>query len=170
MTAEMHRTEPRNTVEVSQPAPDLAVSWLLRRAVLGPEEQHLGHVRDVVVSSGEYRHPPVTGVVALLGGCEMFLPTAALVCRQPERIQLADAAKLRRFVHRAEDLLLGAEVLGRRLRTVAQRRPVRAHDFLLSRSVEGWVLSGVVVRNRLHRRFRPGEHGGLLDWKAVRMH
>ncbi|RCW43681.1 hypothetical protein DFQ14_106159 [Halopolyspora algeriensis] len=168
MTAEAHWAEYRNTTVTARPTPTLSVLWLLRRAVLGPEEQHLGHVRDVVVRPGECRYPLVAGVVALLGGCEVFLPTAALACLPPEWVQLTSAVKLRRFAHRDGDLLLGAEILDRRLSTWLHRRPVRAHDLLLSPSIDGWLLSKVVIQNRVHRWLRSGQHDGLLDWKAVR--
>jgi hypothetical protein len=59
--------------------PVLWLRQLLGRGVLGPECQHLGHVRDVVVQrTGGRAGRLVSGVIIDVGGQRCFIPVAAV--------------------------------------------------------------------------------------------
>lgn len=171
MTAQAHRVEFPGGVRAVHPMTTLSVVCLLRGTVLGQDGQHLGHVQDVVVDPDhgrDRRYPSVIGLVALLGTCEVFVPASAVAVWGGDRVQLVGTAQLSSATRSGGDLLLGADVLGRRLVASPHGRSVRAHDLLLTASSGEWCLSGVGTRSRVQRWLRPGRRDGNLDWRDVR--
>ena len=97
----------------------------------------------------------VTGLVAKVGGREVFVPVEQTGRFDGSELKLTSAQlDLRRFERRDGEVLLRADVLGHRLIDVETAHLVRAADLELREQPDGeWVLAGVDI----HRR-----PGGLL--------
>ncbi len=154
-----------------QPKPRL--SWLLKRPVTDRGGQSLGRLADVIVRLRGTDYPLVTGLVAAVGGREVFVPVDQVSSFDSEPLRLSSARlSLRHFERRDGEVLLRADVLGHRLIDVRNARLVRAGDLELAR-VQGelggaeWVLAGVDTRRRpRHPLGRPAvlAAGGCRDW------
>jgi CBS domain-containing protein len=133
-----------------QPKPRL--SWLLKRPVTDRGGQSLGRLADVIVRLRGTDYPLVTGLVAAVGGREVFVPVDQVSSFDAEPLRLSSARlSLRHFERRDGEVLLRADVLGHRLIDVRNARLVRAGDLELAQ-VQGdlgapeWVLAGVDTR------------------------
>ncbi len=140
------------------------------------EGQPIGRVRDVIARVAEGGHPPVTGLRARIGSRELFLPIAAIGALGPFRVQLAgDSVRLGPFERRAGEVLLDADVIGRRLIDVRRGRLITANDMALAHLDGRWVIVGVdpTRLSALHRvlpwRSRSGlvSPRRLVDWADV---
>jgi CBS domain-containing protein len=119
-------------------------------------------------------YPPVTGLKARIGGRELFVPVDRIAALEPGAVRLAgETLSLGRFERRVGEVLLGADVLGRKLVAVEADPPrlITAHEIELT-CIEGWWrVVGVdhSARARL-RRLLPRRMRGLvadrpfLDW------
>jgi CBS domain-containing protein len=149
-----------------QPKPRL--SWLFKRPVTDRGGQSLGRLADVIVRLRGTDYPLVTGLVAAVGGREVFVPVDQVSSFDSEPLRLSSARlSLRHFERRDGEVLLRADVLGHRLIDVRNARLVRAADLELAQ-VPGepggaeWVLAGVDTRRRPRRRLgRPARGAGL---------
>lgn len=146
------------------------LSELLRSPVLTSSCEEVGRVEDVIVQlRGAYEYPPVTGIVAGVGGRRVFIGSASMTELGAQRVVLAQTkVDLRSFERRDGEVLLRADVLGHRLIDVAATELVRAYDVELEDTSDGWVLTRVDTR-------RPARLFGLItssgghasrDWKA----
>ena len=140
----------------------LRLSRLLRRPVAHRTGDSLGRLADVIVRLRGADYPLVTGLVATVGGREVFVPAEQVSDLEADPLRLSSAKlDLRHFERRDGEVLLRADVLGHRLIDVANARLVRAADLELARDGGAWVLAGVDTRRRPRRLF------GLLAPKAV---
>ena len=140
----------------------LRLSQLLGRPVAHRTGDSLGRLADVIVRLRGADYPLVTGLVATVGGREVFVPAEQVGDLAADPLWLSSAKlDLRRFERRDGEVLLRADVLGHRLIDVANARLVRAADLELARDGGAWVLAGVDTRRRPRRLF------GLLAPKAV---
>jgi CBS domain-containing protein len=134
-----------------QPKPRL--SWLLKRPVTDRGGQSLGRLADVIVRLRGTDYPLVTGLVAAVGGREVFVPVDQVSSFDSEPLRLSSARlSLRHFERRDGEVLLRADVLGHRLIDVRNARLVRAADLELAWDGQEWVLAGVDTRRRPRRR------------------
>jgi CBS domain-containing protein len=156
----------------SQPKPRL--SWLLKRPVTDRRGESLGRLADVIVRLRGTDYPLVTGLVAAVGGRDVFVPVDQVSSFDtgfdagPLRLSSARLS-LRHFERRDGEVLLRADVLGHRLIDVRNARLVRAADLEMVRDGTEWVLSGVDTRRRPHRFGRPSGvspsgAGACRDW------
>jgi CBS domain-containing protein len=164
-----------------QPKPRL--SGLLKRPVTDRGGESLGRLADVIVRVRGTDYPLVTGLVAAVGGREIFVPVDQVSSFDSEPLRLSSARlSLRHFERRDGEVLLRADVLGHRLIDVRNARLVRAADLELARitGLESprapgleppraeWVLAGVDTRRRPHRFGRPlasaADTGTCRDW------
>jgi CBS domain-containing protein len=157
---------------LSQPVVHL--SSVLRSPLLDRAGDRLGRVEDLIVRLADGGYPPVTGLKARIGGRELFVPVDRIASLEPGSVRLAgERLSLGRFERRAGEVLLGADVLGRKLVYVEADPPrlVTAHEIELA-CIEGWWrVVGVdhSPRARL-RRLLPRRLRGLisdapfLDW------
>ncbi len=140
----------------------LRLSRLLKRPVADRTGQSLGRLSDVIVRLSGTDYPLFTGLVAAVGGREVFVPAEQVSDLQADPLRLSSARlDLRRFERRDGEVLLRADVLGHRLIDVANARLVRAADLELARDDGGWALAGVDTRRRPRRLL------GLLGPRAV---
>ncbi len=139
----------------------LRLSQLLKRPIADRSGESLGRVSDVIVRLRGSDYPLVTGIVAAVGGREVFVPIEQVSSFDADPLKLTSAKlDLRQFERRDGEVLLRADVLGHRLIDVQNARLVRAADLELTRDEEGagepgpeWVVSGVDTRRRPRRLF-----------------
>jgi CBS domain-containing protein len=137
-----------------QPKPRL--SRLLKRPVTDRGGESLGRLADVIVRLRGADYPLVTGLVAAVGGREVFVPVDQVSSFDSDPLRLSSARlSLRHFERRDGEVLLRADVLGHRLIDVRNARLVRAADLEMVRDGAEWVLTGVDTRRRPHRFGRP---------------
>ncbi len=145
----------------------LYLSALLRRAAVDAKGESLGRLADVIVQLRGQDYPLVTGLVADLGGRQVFLPAGAVLTWHADRLELASARlDLRRFERRGGEVLLRADILGHRLIDVDAARLVRAYDARLVPSSDGWVLSGLDVHRAGWLHLRSHDRHDCRDWKV----
>src|SRR6201987_3304784 len=139
----------------------LRLSRLLKRPVTDRGGGSLGRLADVIVRLRGGNFPLVTGLVAAVGGREIFVPIDQVSSFNGDPLRLSSARlDLRHFERRDGEVLLRADVLGHRLIDVANARLVRAADLELARDGGGWALVWVDPRRRPRRLF------GLLGPRA----
>ena len=153
------------------------LSSVVRSPLLDRAGERLGRVEDVIVRLADGGYPPVTGLKARIGGRELFVPANRIADLEHGAVRLSgEKLSLRRFERRPGEVLLAADVLGRKLVDVEADPPrlVTAHEIELA-CIEGWWrLVGVDHTAPGHfRRFLPRAARGLvpqrpfLDWSEM---
>ena len=164
---------PARTRYPKTPAGDkatLRLSRLLKRPVSDRGGESIGRLADLIVRLRGTDYPLVTGLVAAVGGREIFVPIDQVSGFDGDPLRLSSARlSLRRFERRDGEVLLSADVLGHRLIDVANARLVRAADLELVRDGAEWVLAGVDTRRRPRRPFGliappRADAGRFRDW------
>jgi CBS domain-containing protein/sporulation protein YlmC with PRC-barrel domain len=144
------------------------LSRLLKRPVADRRGESIGRLADVIVRLRGTDYPLVTGLVAAVGGREIFVPIDQVSTFEGDPLRLASARlSLRHFERRDGEVLLRADVLGHRLIDVAGARLVRAADLELAPDGAEWVLARVDTRRPRHpfRKESPDQTGpGTRDW------
>jgi CBS domain-containing protein len=159
------------------PQPVVHLSSVLRSPLLDRAGDRLGRVEDLIVRLADGGYPPVTGVKARIGGRELFVPVSRISELGPGAVRLAgEKLSLGRFERRVGEVLLGADVLGRKLVDVEADPPrlVTAHEIELACIESWWRVIGVdhttraQLRRRLPRRLRRVvADGPYLDWSEM---
>jgi CBS domain-containing protein len=138
------------------------LSRLLKRPVADRGGESIGRLADVIVRLRGTDYPLVTGLVAAVGGREIFVPIDQVSTFEGDPLRLSSARlSLRHFERRDGEVLLRADVLGHRLIDVADARLVRAADLELARNGQEdgqgdgqeWVVARVDTRRRPRRPF-----------------
>jgi CBS domain-containing protein len=149
----------------------LRLSRLLKRPLADRSGESLGRLADVIVRVRGTDYPLVTGLVAAVGGREVFVPIEQVISFDDDPIRLSSARlDLRHFERRDGEVLLRADVLGHRLIDVENARLVRAADLELASDGDEWVLAGVDTRRAPRRLFglRAGDpvegNRAFRDW------
>src|SRR6202041_2351491 len=102
------------------------LSRLLKRPVADRGGESIGRLADVIVRLRGTDYPLVTGLVAAVGGREIFVPIDQVSTFEGDPLRLSSARlSLRHFERRDGEVLLRADVLGHRLIDVANARLVR---------------------------------------------
>ncbi|HEY5344411.1 MAG TPA: CBS domain-containing protein [Solirubrobacteraceae bacterium] len=156
------------------PEPTVHLSTILRSPLLDRAGERLGRVEDLIVRLADGGYPPVTGLKARIGGRDLFVPTDRIATLQPGAVRLsAEKLSLGRFERRAGEVLLGQDVLGRKLVNVEAEPPslVTAHEIELACIDGWWRVVGVDHNARAQlRRLLPRPLKGtvadrpFLDW------
>ena len=155
----------------------LRLSRLIKRPVTDRGGGSLGRLADVIVRLRGADYPLVTGLVAAVGGREIFVPIDQVSSFDGDPLRLSSARlSLRHFERRDGEVLLRADVLGHRLIDVPNARLVRAADLELarvsslppSRDDAEWVVAGVdTCPRRMFGLRAPNTRvswGGVRDW------
>jgi CBS domain-containing protein len=153
------------------------LSSVLRSPLLDRAGERLGRVEDLIVRLADGGYPPVTGLKARIGGRELFVPVDRIASLEPGAVRLSgEKLSLGRFERRVGEVLLGADVLGRKLVYVEADPPrlVTAHEIELACIDSWWRVVGLdpSVRAQL-RRMLPRRLRGLiadgpyLDWSDM---
>jgi len=155
----------------------LHLSELLRRPLTDSGGERVGRLADVIVRLRGVERPPVIGLVAAVGGRQVFVPAGQVASLDGAVIRLASARiDLRRFERREGEVLLRADMLGHRLIDVETAHLVRAADLELESRDGQWVLAGVDTRRRPRRLLgllgprpqAPGQDAGESDGHVFR--
>ncbi|GAA2793798.1 magnesium transporter [Mycobacterium crocinum] len=144
-------------------------------AVLGPDGESLGRVRDVVVSMSIVRQQPrVLGlVVELLTRRRIFVPILRVTAIEPNAVTLNTGnVSLRRFAQRPGEVLVLGQVLDSRVRVNDPELPQMAgvDVIVVDLGIEqirsrDWVVTRVAVRS--HRRLGRRSTIQVVDWHNV---
>jgi CBS domain-containing protein len=127
----------------------LHLSELLHRPLTDRGGESIGRVSDVIVRLRGEQNPLVTGLVAAVGGREVYVPIEQVSSFDGDVLKLTSAKlDLRRFDRREGEVLLRADVLGHRLIDVESAQLIRARDLEIRERDGEWVLTGVDVRRR----------------------
>jgi CBS domain-containing protein len=150
------------------------VSLLMHAPLLDRAGDRLGRVEDLIVRLADGGYPPLTGVKARIAGRDLFVPVGRVAALDPRGVRLAgETLSLGRFERRAGEVLLGGDVLGRKLVYVEAEPPrlVAAHEIELMCIDGWWRVVGVDpsprarLRRLLPRRLRGlVKVGPFLDW------
>jgi len=159
--------------------PDVVhVSSLAGSPLLDSAGQRLGTVEDVVarLGSGE-DEAPVIGLMASIGGRQLFVPADRIQQLGPYSVQTSTTKlDLAQFERRPGEVLLRADILDRRVINVPNARLVTAHEVELVRGGDRtWRVAGIdpSLRPRLWRvlprRFRghDTEHRQFIAWRDI---
>ena len=156
------------------PQPTVHLSTILRSPLLDRAGERLGRVEDLIVRLADGGYPPVTGLKARIGGRDLFVPTDRIATLEPGAVRLSgEKLSLGRFERRAGEVLLGQDVLGRKLVNVEAEPPslVTAHEIELACIDGWWRVVGVDPNTRAQlRRLLPRPLKGkvadrpFLDW------
>jgi CBS domain-containing protein len=136
--------------------------------------ERLGRVEDLIVRLADGGYPPVTGLKSRIAGRDLFVPAGMVAELDPGGARLAgETLSLGRFERRPGEVLLGQDVLGRKLVNVEAEPPrlVAAHEIELACIDGWWRVVGVDPSSRARlRRLLPRRMRGLigldpsLDW------
>ncbi len=139
--------------------------------------ERLGRIEDVVVRlDGADELPAVVGLLARIGGREMFVPMSRVDRLEPAGARTATTKlNLAQFERRAGEVLLRADVLDHSLINLKTASLVSARDVELVRERETWWVAGVdpSFRARMYRllprRFRghDSEHTEFVPWREM---
>ena len=150
------------------------LSSVLRSPLLDRAGERLGRVEDLIVRLADGGYPPVTGLKARIGGRELFVPIDRVASLEGGAVRLAgEKLSLGKFERRVGEVLLAADVLGRKLVNVESDPPslVTAHEIVLACIDGWWRVVGVDHNVRAQaRRFLPRRLRGaagdepFLDW------
>jgi hypothetical protein len=149
----------------------LRLSELLGRPIADRSGESIGRLADVIVRLRGDDYPLVTGIVAAVGGREIFVPIDQTGDFDGEVLKLTSAKlDLRHFERRDGEVLLKADVLGHRLIDVENVHLVRAGDLELAQRGDEWLLAGVDTRRRPRRVLgllgggQPEDGHAFRDW------
>jgi CBS domain-containing protein/sporulation protein YlmC with PRC-barrel domain len=146
----------------------LRLSALLRKPVTDSGGESLGRMSDMIVRLRGSDYPLVTGMVASVGGRDIFVPVEQVSSFDGDVFKLTTARlDLRHFERREGEVLLRADVLGHRLIDVHNARLVKAEDLELASDGQEWMLAGVDIRRRPRRLFgkpREDQPADCRDW------
>jgi sporulation protein YlmC with PRC-barrel domain len=167
MTKSTRRRPPAGT----QPTQAVALTQLLGRLVIHRDGHPVGRVLDVVAKRSDRPTLWVTGMLVGLDDKQVLVPTEQFTVLS-DAVQIDcvvgfDAA----FQREPADLILVADVLGRRLIDLRRVQLVRAHDIELARRDCRWLVAGVHVESggwwhQLRRgRFNRGR--AYLTWNEL---
>jgi Mg/Co/Ni transporter MgtE len=144
-------------------------------AVLGPDGESLGRVRDVVISMSIVRQQPrVLGlVVELLTRRRIFVPILRVTAIEPNAVTLTTGnVSLRRFAQRPGEVLVLGQVLDTRVRVSDPELPqldavdVVVIDLAIEQTrMRDWLVTRVAVRS--HRRLGRRSTVQVVDWQNV---
>ena len=111
-----------STSDAGEPAAEpvrLALTGIMHSPLVDRAGGRLGRVDDVIARFAEGGYPPVTGLVGRIAGRRLFIPRDRIAEMKPGSVQLAgEDLNLAHFERRQGEVLLGDDVLGRRLISV----------------------------------------------------
>jgi len=145
----------------------LHLSELLRRPLTDRGGESIGRLSDVIVRLRGAENPVVTGLVASVGGRDVYVPIDQVSSFDGESVQLTSAKlDLRSFERREGEVLLRADVLGHRLIDVQSAHLIKAGDLELQQQDGQWALAGVDIQRRSRWLRRGHAEAGDQQFRA----
>jgi CBS domain-containing protein len=137
-------------------------------------DNHAAKVVDLVARLAVEGYPPITGLLALSGSRQVFIPVKMVTGMEAGNLGIRDGRDIKSFdpfKRRAGEVLLKRDILGRKLIHLGEHskpRLVKASEIDLARSGDSWKVAGIEVRKRrrpFHRNTKQGEeHATFIDW------
>ncbi len=156
-------TTPAAPAPQARHASTVHLSELLRRPITDRGGESIGRLSDVIVRLRGAANPLVTGLVASVGGRELYVPIEQVSSLSGEEVKLSSAKlDLRQFERREGEVLLRRDVLGHRLIDVESAQLIKAWDLELERRADEWVVAGVDT-HRQSRWLLGSRHGDQRD-------
>ncbi len=153
------------------------VSSLAGSPLLDSDGERLGRVEDVIARLDlDEGRPPIVGLLARIGGREMFVPIDRIAQLGPDDARTSTTKlNLAQFERRPGEVLLRADVLDRSLINVRTARLVAAREVEIVCDNGVWRVAGIdpSLRPRLWRflprRFRghDTEHRQFVAWEDM---
>lgn len=153
----------------------ISLAGLVGQPVHAPDGPPIGRVADLVARWEGDQYPPVTGLVAKVGGRRVFIPAGSIAELGPDGARLSSARlSLRDFVRRDGEVVLGGDVLDHQLVDVDGVQVIRASDLFVARVGSDHRLVGVdtsvasLLRRLGPRRFRTRPTPDrVIDWSLI---
>jgi CBS domain-containing protein/sporulation protein YlmC with PRC-barrel domain len=151
---------------------NVALTSVVRSPLLSRAGERLGRVQDVVAHLTEGGLPLVSGLVAGIGGRDIFVPARDVARIDSGTVQLAvDRLDLRSFERRPREILLARDILRHHVINVSDARLVRVDDVELAERedelrVIGIDAGGGHIFRRMLLRSR-GATQSFLDWASI---
>ena len=139
----------------------LFLSQCIGRPVRDPSGEPIGKLADLIVAIGD-KYPPVTGLVAMTDGRQIFLPWGSVAGLDAEgatlRVRTIDIGKFRQ---RPNEILLRGDLLDRQIVDLEGRKVIRVNDVSLD-MIEGALhvvavdvgATGLLRRLSIERPYR----------------
>jgi CBS domain-containing protein len=151
--------------------PVLHLSSLVGSPLLDSSGERLGKVEDLIArfDAGDSL-PPVTGLMARIGGRKMFVPAGRIAAlEQAAATTSTTELNLAQFERRPGEVLLRQDVLGRSLINVNTARLVTAREVELVYENNAWRVAGIdpTMRASFWRflpRVHEAEHPQFIPW------
>jgi flagellar motility protein MotE (MotC chaperone)/sporulation protein YlmC with PRC-barrel domain len=138
-------------------------------AVFDSVGDQVGKIRDVVVTSRSLTRPPVIQgfVVQVAPRRRIFVPMARITSIEPGSVVTSGVVNLRRFEGRADETLVIAELLDRRVTLIDSDVEVTIQDIGMSQERNReWTISRLFIRKAGIGFGRRGETV-TVEWSAV---
>ena len=138
-------------------------------AVFDSAGDQVGKIRDVVVTSRlAGKAPSVLGfVVEVAPRRRIFVPMARITSIEPGSVVTSGVVNLRRFAGRAEETLVIAELLDRRVTLIETSETVTIQDIGMTQErTQEWSISRLFIRKAGSGFARRGETVAV-EWSAV---
>jgi CBS domain-containing protein len=152
----------------------LLLSQAVNAPLVGPANDRVGTVADLVVRLTDRGAPRVTGVVRQAATRETFVPRDDLALLSAEEARLGvDRIGTRPFERRPGEVLLARDVRGRAVIDVSRAELVRVGDVVLEGQEADWHVAAVVpapvatFTGWIRRLFRAEEPAGEVPWANV---
>ncbi|MHB1598984.1 MAG: magnesium transporter MgtE N-terminal domain-containing protein [Acidimicrobiales bacterium] len=153
----------------------LHLSSLVRSPLRDRRGDRVGRVEDVIVRPDGAAHPPISGLVASIGGRELFVPVWRVSELSSDGARLeGETVNLGRFERRPGELLLARDLSSRHLINVVGARLIRANEIELACVDAEWRVVGVDPSSRgVARRVLPRSlarrigAGPVVDWESI---
>ncbi|HLX78825.1 MAG TPA: CBS domain-containing protein [Acidimicrobiales bacterium] len=151
------------------------LSSILHTPLIDGSGERIGRVSDLIVRLDGKPHPPITGLVARVGGRDLFVPIARVQELHTEHVRLIGGTNdLGRFERRPGELLLTRDLSSRHLIHLLGAHLIRANDIELAEVDGSWQVVGVDPSGRAAlRRLLPRpiarhiETRSIVDWAQI---
>ncbi|MHB8262228.1 MAG: magnesium transporter MgtE N-terminal domain-containing protein [Acidimicrobiales bacterium] len=150
------------------------LSDLLGASIHDSRDNHAAKVVDLVARLAVEGYPPITGLLALSGSQQVFIPVKMITGIGAGSLSIRDSKNLKSFdpfKRRAGEVLLKRDILGRKLIHLGEHtkpRLVKASEIDLAKLGNSWKTAGIEVhkRRRLFQRSSNSneEHATFIDW------
>jgi CBS domain-containing protein/sporulation protein YlmC with PRC-barrel domain len=141
----MNGSQPSPRSRAALPATAIQLTQLLHTPLVNRDGHRVGRVIDVVADRCDGRDLVITGLVAGIDDRQVFVTMKRLTLVEDAVVIDSVAGFDEPYQRRPSELLLVADVLGRRLLDVRIAKLVRARDIDLIPHSDGWMVAGVEV-------------------------
>jgi CBS domain-containing protein/sporulation protein YlmC with PRC-barrel domain len=124
------------------------VARLVGCGVFDPQGDRVGKVVDVLMAYRKTVAPRATGfIIEISGRRRVFLPITRVTAIAPGQVITNGLIDLRRFSQRGQEVRAIAEILGRKVTLLADKKVATIEDFAIEKNKRGeWIQTELFVR------------------------